>query len=82
MVRKEILDGLLDKYSNLKVIHKKRGGKRTATSTGFYASKGQYLFHIDSDSIIDKNAITEMLKTFNANPKIGSTVGEIELECK
>lgn len=76
---KEILDGLLDKYSNLKVIHKKRGGKRTATSTGFYASKGQYLFHIDSDSIIDKNAITEMLKTFNANPKIGSTVGEIRI---
>ena len=76
---KEILDGLLDKYTTLKVIHKKRGGKRTATSTGFYASKGQHLLHIDSDSVIDKNAITELMKAFNANPKIGSAVGEIRI---
>lgn len=76
---KEILDELLNKYPTLKVIHKKRGGKRTAASTGFYMSKGQYLVHIDSDSIIDKNAITELMKAFNSNPKIGSAVGEIRM---
>jgi hyaluronan synthase len=76
---KEILDGLLDKYTTLKVIHKKRGGKRTAISTGFYASRGQFLVHLDSDSVIDKYAITEFVKAFGANPKLGSSVGEIRI---
>jgi hyaluronan synthase len=76
---KEILDNLTKKYPTLQVIHQNRAGKRKATATGFYASKGKYLVHIDSDSVIDEQAIAEIMKTFNANPKVGSLVGEMRI---
>lgn len=70
-----ILDSLAKKYSCLRVIHKPNGGKRTAVATGFYASKGKFIVLIDSDSIIDENAIEEFMRTFSANPKVGGMVG-------
>lgn len=76
---KEILDLLTEKYPTLKIIHQKRGGKRKASAAGFYASKGQYLLHIDSDSVIDENAITEIIKTFESDPNVGTVVGEIRI---
>jgi hyaluronan synthase len=76
---KEILDSMVCKYPSLKVIHQKRGGKRKASSTGFYHSKGKYVLNLDSDSVIDKNAINEIIKTFNARPKVGAIVGEIRI---
>jgi hyaluronan synthase len=72
---KEVLDYLRTIHPQLNVIHKKNGGKRTAVATGFYASKGRFLILIDSDSIIEENAIEEFMKTFNANPKVGGVVG-------
>jgi hyaluronan synthase len=76
---REILDNLTKKYPTLRVIHQKRGGKRKAHATGFYASKGKYLVHIDSDSVIDDQGISEFMKAFNANPKVGAVVGEVRV---
>lgn len=72
---KEILDNLKIVYPELRVIHKENEGKRRAVAAAFYASKGEYLIMIDSDSLIDKHAITEFMKMFNANPKAGAAVG-------
>jgi hyaluronan synthase len=72
---KELLDRIAKKYPSLKVIHKKNEGKRKAVAMAFYSSRGKYLVLIDSDSVIDKNAIAEMMKAFKADPKIGGTVG-------
>src|SRR5437867_9891654 len=58
---KEILDNLALKYPALTVVHKKNGGKRKAVATGFAVSRGKYLVLLDSDSIVDKNAITELI---------------------
>lgn len=71
----KVLDKLSEKYKNLKVIHKSNGGKRTAVATGFFASEGQYVVLIDSDSIIDRFAIEEFMKTFMTDSKIGGVVG-------
>lgn len=71
----KVLDTLSENYQNLKVIHKSNGGKRTAVATGFCASQGNYIVLIDSDSIIDKFAIEEFMKTFVTDPKIGGVVG-------
>ena len=71
----EVLDYLALKYYGLNVIHKENGGKRTAVAAGFHVSKGKYFVLIDSDSIIDINAIEEMVKAFNANPRVGGIVG-------
>jgi hyaluronan synthase len=76
---KEILDEINKNYPQLKVIHKERGGKRHAVATGYYQSKGRYLIFIDSDSVIDKDAISEMIKTFESNPKVGTVVGDIRI---
>lgn len=71
----ELLNELAKDYPGLKVIHKKNEGKRKAVAAGFTASKGKYVVLIDSDSVVDKNAIAEFMKTFNADPKIGGVVG-------
>ncbi len=71
----DILDRIRLDHQDLKIIRKKNGGKRTAVATGFFASKGRYIVLMDSDSIIDPNAITELMKAFYGNPKIGGMVG-------
>ena len=72
---KEILDTLKKKYPELKVIHKENEGKRKAVAIAFYQSKGDFLVLVDSDSIIEKNAIAEIMKTFNGNSDVGAVVG-------
>jgi len=70
----QILDEYAKKNPQLKVIHKPNGGKRTAVARGFYAARGDFLVLIDSDSIVDRYAIEEIMKTFAANPKVGGIV--------
>jgi len=71
-----LLDALTKENSNLKVIHKPNGGKRTAVAKGFYASRGNYIVLIDSDSVVDRHAIEELIKVLSANPEIGGVVGD------
>lgn len=71
----EVLDNLAAKNPSLRVIHKPNGGKRTAVAAGFHASKADFIVLIDSDSIVDKYAIEEFMKTFQTNPKVGGLVG-------
>ena len=71
----EILYELSLTHHNLRVIQKENGGKRTAVATGFYASRGRYIVLMDSDSILDRHAIKEIVKTFSANPRAGGVVG-------
>ena len=73
----EILNVLQKKYKDLKVIHKSREGKRKAIADGFYVSNGDFVICIDSDSVMDTLAIMEIMKTFRANPKVGSVTGNI-----
>jgi len=75
----KILDALAEKYPRLNVIHKPNGGKRTAVATAFYASHGEYIVLIDSDSVVDKKAIEQFMKTFSANPKVGGVVGNCKV---
>ncbi len=72
---KEKLAELSKRYKSLKVINKKNEGKRHTVATGFKHARGDYIILIDSDSVMDKYAITEFMKTFNSDPKIGSVVG-------
>jgi hyaluronan synthase len=71
----QVLDLLATEYPCLKVIHKANGGKRTAVAEGFKFAKGEYVVLIDSDSLVDKNAITEFVRAFKSDPKIGGVVG-------
>lgn len=66
------------KYPSLKIIHKPNGGKRKAVAAGFYASKGNYLVFIDSDTIVDSKAVEELMKAFAKDPKVGGLVGNVK----
>jgi hyaluronan synthase len=57
------------------VIHKKNEGKRKAVAGAFYNSRGRYLVLIDSDSVVDEHAVTEVMKAFKADARIGGVVG-------
>ena len=76
---KELLDELARKYPALRVIHKENEGKRKAVASGFNLSRGKYVILIDSDSVIDENAITELMRAFRSNPKIGAVVGQAKV---
>ncbi len=75
----EKLDLLSKKYSNLKVIKKKNGGKRKAVATGFYSSSGKYVIIVDSDSVLTKTAVEEIVKAFDTDPEIGGVAGHVKL---
>lgn len=44
-------------YSNIRVIHKKNGGLSSARNAGLDQAKGQYIFFVDSDDYLEKNAV-------------------------
>jgi hyaluronan synthase len=76
----KILDYLnAEKYPKLKVIHKSNGGKRKAVSSGFIKSQGQYIILMDSDSIVNNNAIAEFVKVFDSDSSIGSAAGHAKI---
>ena len=76
---KEILDNLKRKYHNLTIIHNRNSGKRYANFVGFAKTKGNVIVFIDSDSILDKYAIEEFMKTFHACPDVGAVVGHAKV---
>jgi hyaluronan synthase len=75
----DVLKRISEKYPHLKVINKENEGKRKAVAAGFHASTGDVIVLIDSDSILDKNAISELVKALNSNPAIGGAVGHVKV---
>ena len=53
-----ICDEYAKKDSRIKVIHKKNGGVSSARNAGLEAAKGDYIFFVDSDDIITKEALS------------------------
>ena len=77
---RKILDVMAKKYGDrLRVLHKENAGKRRALADGFKIAKGDYFVLIDSDSIIDENAIKEFVKAFSTDSKIGALVGHAKV---
>ena len=48
-------------------------------ASGFVQSQGQYIILIDSDSIIENNAIAEFVKVFDSDSSIGSAAGHAKV---
>jgi len=68
------------KYNNIDAIYfEKNKGKKYALAEGFKKSKADIIITIDSDSIINKKAIQNILKPFN-NEKIGAVAGNINVK--
>lgn len=57
----EICDEYAKLHPNIKVIHKENGGLSSARNCGFSESTGDFVYFLDSDDYIDKQAIEKLL---------------------
>ncbi len=52
-----ILEELACKYDHLKIINKENGGPASARNTGIKEAQGKYIYFVDSDDIIEIDAL-------------------------
>ncbi len=62
--------------ARIKYLNLKNGGKAKALNEGLKQTSGEFVMTIDADSIMDRNAITKMLKRFG-NKKVGAVAGNV-----
>lgn len=66
-------------FPNLIIEREVRQGKRFAHSTGLNISKYKLVVFVDSDTILDKNALIEIVKPMQ-DDRIGAVCGNIKLK--
>jgi len=72
----EILHGLTNEISNLKVITLTENyGKAMALNAGVLATDAEFIMCIDADAILDKDALFWMLQHFINSPRVGAVTG-------
>ncbi|TKC83111.1 poly-beta-1,6 N-acetyl-D-glucosamine synthase [Trinickia terrae] len=72
----EILNGLVDVYPKLVVIHQNRNeGKAIGLTTAAMLTDAEFLMCIDGDSLLDAQALNWMLPHFLADPQVGAVTG-------
>ncbi|MGL5153012.1 MAG: TIGR03111 family XrtG-associated glycosyltransferase [Clostridium sp.] len=75
---KEIYYNLQQEYSNLRMWWLDSSqGKAKALNKGLYMADGKYIINIDSDGILEKNAIKNMVYKFENNIEISAMTGVI-----
>jgi|GEM_PF-56600 len=63
----------------IRFIHQKvNGGKPAALNAAFKLSKGQFILHMDGDTIIWQDAIAQLVKPFR-DPRVGAVSGNIRI---
>ena len=75
-----IMHQLKRKYQNqfpIRIIPvPKNSGKANALNQGLKVARGKYIMGIDSDSIVDPDALSRMVRKLNQSPKIGAVAGK------
>lgn len=82
--KKETLNAfkyLIDKYQDLIFVNEFKQGKRFAHAKGFKFVKHDIIVFVDSDTIIDKNALIEIVKPFKKK-EVGGVAGKVLLSNK
>lgn len=57
-------------------------GKSKALNLALFNSKGKYIFNIDSDGVLEKNALTKMVERFESKPDVHCMTGAIMVDSK
>ncbi len=63
----KICDEYAEKYSNIKVIHKKNGGVSSARNMGVEVAEGKYINFMDPDDILPPDTLRKIWKFFEAH---------------
>jgi biofilm PGA synthesis N-glycosyltransferase PgaC len=54
-------------------------GKSWALNTGIHLANGEYIFGLDCDVVLDKDAVRRFVEQLQANPRIGACTGYLEI---
>jgi cellulose synthase/poly-beta-1,6-N-acetylglucosamine synthase-like glycosyltransferase len=68
---REILSPLRKKYKFTLVNNKENKGKAVSVNNAYKMSKGEIVFVVDSDTLLSKEAIHDIIARFQNNPKVG-----------
>jgi glycosyltransferase involved in cell wall biosynthesis len=73
----DLCDLLAAQHTCVRVIHQINSGPAKARNTGIEAAKGDYLFFIDSDDALAKDAFMAMKKSILDHPNADLHVGQV-----
>lgn len=62
-----ICDEYAEQDKRIKVIHKANGGLSDARNAGISVASGDYLLFVDSDDLIERNSLSEIVRTIEDN---------------
>jgi len=67
------------KSHRVKVIRQPNGGKAAALNHGLLYAKGEYLITLDSDSVITRSAINEVIGAMESDPETLAVAGNVKV---
>lgn len=71
-----ILDHLAERWPRLRVVHNSENqGKAVGLNTAVLLAKGEFIFGIDGDALIDPDAIAWLLRPMLASATVGAVTG-------
>jgi glycosyltransferase involved in cell wall biosynthesis len=73
----ELLSTYIKKYPNIKVHFEPLQGVHYARNNASHLARGEILYFTDDDMIADSHLLSEMVKVFINNPKVGSATGKV-----
>ena len=68
----------LEKYRQVKIFHKKNGGKYTALNYGLSKTNAEFVGCLDADSFVNSNALKLTMTQFK-NPKIMAATASVKI---
>ncbi len=54
-------------------------GKSWALNAGIHLARGSLIFNVDADTVLDPDAVLNMVRAFEADPRLASATGAIEV---
>jgi cellulose synthase/poly-beta-1,6-N-acetylglucosamine synthase-like glycosyltransferase len=57
-----------------------RPGKSEALNVGLYSGQGSYLINVDADTWLDKDAVLQVMRTFESDPSLMAATGSIRVD--
>ena len=76
----EVLEGIARRMPRLRVVHLATNqGKSTALNTGALAARHELLVCIDGDALLDRHALTWLVRRFQSDRHIGALTGNPRL---